>query len=325
MDLDRPLSEIADGYRPDSQPSLDDLVARSRARRRTTVLISTLSVLVVAVGVAVAVPREGAARKAVLPGEPTPSPSAAGGCDLEPWNAMIDYVDFVVVHGQRMDGWMGDQTARPVVREGDLGEVVAHVTCNVTQVPPGQNVRTMHDGYSSSLPVGAPVYAVHGFDPRCRIAARVDGELRAYLAEGPTQRPYENAACSLMPGLDPGAAAGAPGDVTTAVPRAFVNTARLPDCGSVDLRGGSLDAGGRAARDCLLAAVADHGRAQLRVVYRTVEAGPLYRVLGVYGGGVMQYRSGSDAFSGHVAPGWSEEACTGVDEELRGTSCYPTK
>lgn len=324
MDLDRSLSDLASSYRPDLQPSLDDLVSRARARRRTTVLLSAVSVLILAVGVAVAVPRGSAQTPVVGAGTATPAPAPSAGCDLVGSGAVIDYIDFVQVGDQSMDAWMGSRENRPVVRDADLGEVVTRVTCRLEDFYNGQRARAFKDGYASFLEVGTPVYAVHGYDPRCRVAARIDGQLRAYLASNPEAHVHQNASCAMMPGLDPDGPSSQPGDLS-GVPPAFVNTAQLPDCGSVDLLSGSLDAGGVAARDCLLDAIAHDRRAQLRVVYRTVESGSLYSVFGAYGGGIMLYRADVDAFGGHAQPGWTEQTCTGVSELLRGIECRPTR
>ena len=103
--------------------------------------------------------------------------TATGGTST----VMIDWIDFVRLDGVEyvadLDGRAADVPARR------LGLVVGHVECQLSVLrflqPPGPAV----DGDAAFLPVGTAVRAIAGIDPRCRVAAQVDGSVRVYLAQ----------------------------------------------------------------------------------------------------------------------------------------------
>lgn len=128
----------------------------------------------------------------VGPGVSGPEPSTPRSADPQPGSAclttsetgdsrvMVDWVDFVQVDGTQylagLDGML------PPVPPEQLGPVVGRVKCQLNvlkfQVEPGPAV----DGDASFITAGTDVHAIRGFQPSCRVAAKVDGLNRVYLA-----------------------------------------------------------------------------------------------------------------------------------------------
>lgn len=95
---------------------------------------------------------------------------------------MIDWIDFVRLEGIE---YVADLQGRvPAVPARRLGPLVGRVECQLSGLrfsqPPGPAV----DGDAAFLPVGTEVHAIAGIEPRCRVAAKVDGSVRVYLAHG---------------------------------------------------------------------------------------------------------------------------------------------
>lgn len=124
-----------------------------------------------------------------LSSTPKPSPGSGAGVSPGPGSAcrttprqgrsavIVEWVDFVKLDGrQYVAGLDGRVTA------GQLGDVVGQVRCQLSALKfnkaPGANV----NGDAGFLPVGTKLHAIHGFAPSCRVAARVQGRVRVYLA-----------------------------------------------------------------------------------------------------------------------------------------------
>jgi hypothetical protein len=89
-----------------------------------------------------------------------------------------DYVDFVQVGGITYQS--GIRPPGRGLREGDLGAQVAVVRCRLDgYLPDGPGYL---DGDAAYLDQGSPLYAVRGFRPSFRLAARRDGALVLYEA-----------------------------------------------------------------------------------------------------------------------------------------------
>jgi hypothetical protein len=118
---------------------------------------------------------------------PAQPPATGAPADCPPTTgrgqAAVDYVDFVQVSGRQYIANLGGRQVPPVKRQ-DLGRVVTRSRCSLsalndaTHRAPG----AARDGDSGFLPPGTPVYAVHGWSTRCRLAAEHDGRLNVYLA-----------------------------------------------------------------------------------------------------------------------------------------------
>ncbi len=93
----------------------------------------------------------------------------------------VDYGDFLQAHGQL---YLPDPQQATLIGPG---AEQFRVRCSFThlntvthlQPPPAR------DGDASYLPAGTPVYAVQGYAPDCRLAARLAGEWHVYLARDP--------------------------------------------------------------------------------------------------------------------------------------------
>ena len=93
---------------------------------------------------------------------------------------MVDWVDFVQLHGIQYVAGLDRNVA--AVASDQLGSAVGRVECQLSvlkfQAEPGPAV----DGDAAFLDVGTEVRAIRGYEPSCRVAARIDGINRVYLA-----------------------------------------------------------------------------------------------------------------------------------------------
>jgi len=90
---------------------------------------------------------------------------------------MVDFVDFVQLEGRQ---YLADRKAKAV--PADIGAVVGAVTCELSTLKYTEAPGPSADGDAAFLTKGTEVYAVRGFDPSCRVAAKVEGAYRVYLA-----------------------------------------------------------------------------------------------------------------------------------------------
>ena len=92
-------------------------------------------------------------------------------------------------------------TAAPAV----LGPVVMTVRCRLADLTAGGDVAppALDEGTATYLPVGTEVHAVAGFDPGCRLAARVDGRPVVYLAQDEAGGHAVTRPCALRAGAPP--------------------------------------------------------------------------------------------------------------------------
>jgi hypothetical protein len=112
--------------------------------------------------------------KALATSEPT---ACEQGRFQQDGTAAADYYEFIYLDGIN---YVARGKHEPV-SSGDLGERVASVTCTLS----GADIdvrEPLRDGDSSFVEAGTPVYEVHGFPVRCRVAAEELGKLRAFVA-----------------------------------------------------------------------------------------------------------------------------------------------
>ena len=105
------------------------------------------------------------------------TPQRGSACLITPTTGevtvMVDWVDFVQLHGIQyiadLDG------SGPLVASDQLGSAVGQVECQLSvlkfQAQPGPAV----DGDAAFLAVGTELRAIRGYEPSCRVAARIDG------------------------------------------------------------------------------------------------------------------------------------------------------
>jgi hypothetical protein len=124
-----------------------------------------------------------------------PSPCPRGSPYRPGVSGIGEYVDFLRFDGRTYFGRSASISA------SQLGPVVARVRCSLTAADdPSRTPPQIIDGTASFLRAGTPVYAVRGYSPTCRLAAYLNGQLQAYLAQAehgraaPTTRP-----CALSP------------------------------------------------------------------------------------------------------------------------------
>jgi hypothetical protein len=198
--LDEALAEIADRHRPSAQPPLDDLVARARRRRGRTAVVATLAGIgVVTVGLLQQLSGPATKQDVVRPLGPTGTPVATATCRFVTSNHTIyDYVDFVRVGGVTLTHGVGADPY-PTLHPEDLAGVVGTVRCRLNDTNGRAKPDHLQDETSSYLSVGTPLYAVKGYDPACRIAARLDGKLKAYLALDDTATTATAKQCAVGP------------------------------------------------------------------------------------------------------------------------------
>ena len=108
----------------------------------------------------------GACGEAVAP--PVASPPDERECKVGGGNAHIDYVDFVMLEGTM---FINNYPDKNPVTERDLGEPVGEVLCRLSDnvTDPGYDAQNGDAGF---LDPGTIVYAVKGYNPSFRVAAR---------------------------------------------------------------------------------------------------------------------------------------------------------
>jgi hypothetical protein len=104
-----------------------------------------------------------------------------------------DYFDFVQVGGVTYHagtGGTGPASGR-ALREGDVGAQVAVVRCKLADHVVEDPDKRYLDGDAAYLDKGTALYAVRGYRPAFRLAARRDGELVLFeAAENPRARTW---------------------------------------------------------------------------------------------------------------------------------------
>lgn len=119
------------------------------------------------------------------PGSATSSPSSASASECNKTSrkgnsvVMVDWVDFVQLNGTQ---FIADNGSVPPIDSAHLGTVVGRVQCQLSALEfrkqPGPTV----DGDAAFLTIGTEVHSILGFEPACRVAARVESSNRVYLA-----------------------------------------------------------------------------------------------------------------------------------------------
>ncbi len=139
-----------------------------------------------AVGQSSAEPPEHASPRTSTPTTAPASPSIRADCPPIASGAPVadvDYVDFLQARGAQYVADLGP----PVFTPANLGAAQLRVRCSFSRL----NAQTQRltpkpgDGDSAYLPAGTPVYAIDGWSPRCRLAAKHGGRWHVYLATQP--------------------------------------------------------------------------------------------------------------------------------------------
>ena len=135
---------------------------------------------------------------------------ALPGADCPPLKSMrgfvtIDYVDFVRYQGRDYVSGL-DPRPRRALPASELGEVVFRVRCSLAELNDrtGKSAAVRRDGDAAFLRPGTPVYAVRGWSPRCRLAARHDGRMYLYLAYRNGGEQASPLPCAMRRGQGPG-------------------------------------------------------------------------------------------------------------------------
>jgi len=95
----------------------------------------------------------------------------------------VDYIDFVKANGiTYVAGYTTDDRLGRVLTDADLGPEQFRVKQSVASAGKGPGYQ-LSDGDAAFVGVGEPVYAVKGYVPTFRLAARRDGRLVLYEAD----------------------------------------------------------------------------------------------------------------------------------------------
>jgi hypothetical protein len=101
-----------------------------------------------------------------------------------------DYIDFVQVGGITYHAATRPESGQ-ALRDGDLGTQVAVVRCKLAEHIVEDPAQRYLDGDAAYLDKGTVLYAVNGYRPGFRLAARRDGELVLFeAAENPRARTW---------------------------------------------------------------------------------------------------------------------------------------
>src|SRR5215813_8222213 len=94
---------------------------------------------------------------------------------------LFEWVDFVQFHGRQ---YIAGLSPTANIRESDLGAVITRIRCSITALDDRHHVGfRLVDRSAAFIRAGAPVFAVRGYSPRCRLASYVGGQLHVYLAQ----------------------------------------------------------------------------------------------------------------------------------------------
>lgn len=210
--LDSALQRESDRYLPEARPPFDALVSRhhkARGVRRAGAGLLAVSAVVAAAFVATAV-REDPPRPTVVVAGPasseSPTPSGSPSLtDPATWplpvsdddcpsgdTSLADFIPFVIVGDVDYTGGDSSTTA-------PLGRTILRTRCEYGKGAPEKGYRSQ-SGDAAYLPVGTEVRELVGFDPRFRVAVRVDGRVQVFQAR-PPDRP--GTAADLLPGVGP--------------------------------------------------------------------------------------------------------------------------
>jgi hypothetical protein len=105
---------------------------------------------------------------------------------------MGDYVDFLQL------GHTFYLASPEPIKASQLGPVISHVRCSLAaeedyhRGPP-----PVISGTAAFIAAGSAVYQVRGYQPRCRVAAYMDGQLQVYLAQTIAHHPMAPIPCAL--------------------------------------------------------------------------------------------------------------------------------
>lgn len=110
---------------------------------------------------------------------PTTLPAGCPPISPSARRATVDYVDAIEANGTQY-------TLQPsvAVSESELGVEQFRVRCSFAQLNAATHRETpnLRDGDATFLDVGTPVYAINGWSPLCRLAAKTGVTWKVYLA-----------------------------------------------------------------------------------------------------------------------------------------------
>jgi hypothetical protein len=128
------------------------------------------------------------------PGRPAHTPA---GCPLGRLlpagvTAAVDYADFLQL------GRTFYLAGPEPIKAAQLGPVITHVRCSLAaEEDYRRGAPPVISGTAAFIAAGSAVYQVHGYLPRCRVAAYTDGKLRVYLAQTTAHHPMAPIPCAL--------------------------------------------------------------------------------------------------------------------------------
>lgn len=113
----------------------------------------------------------------------SPSSARVSECDKTSSKSnsvvMVNWVDFVQLGDLQ---FIADEGPGPSMVSSQMLAVVGRVRCQLSALKFSEDPGPSVDGDASFLTVGTEVHSVLGFEPACRVAARLRGTIRVYLA-----------------------------------------------------------------------------------------------------------------------------------------------
>lgn len=187
MTHDDDIRDLLRRLTPDPQVVIDvEQVRRGAQRRRAS--IAAVAAIAVAVVLGSTVAATTLLGGGAAPGPTAPATSPGDALVSEDCPEPIPDLEIATVGSLADFVFVEDREFERQKSAGSptLGAEVAKVTCTIADQSPEHDrpaYAFWHEGNAGYLPLGAPLREVVGHDPRCRVAAVVDGETSVYATE----------------------------------------------------------------------------------------------------------------------------------------------
>jgi hypothetical protein len=187
MANDDGIRDLLRSLTPDPPVAIDvEGVRRGARRRRASIVVVAAVAMAAVLGGTVAAST--LLDRTAAPRPTAPATSPGHGLASENCPEPIPDLEIATVGGLADFVFVEDREFKRQKNVGSptLGAEIAQVTCTVADQSPEHDrpaYAFWQEGNSGYLPLGTPLRQVDGHDPRCRVAAVVNGETRVYATD----------------------------------------------------------------------------------------------------------------------------------------------